>query len=282
MSEAYQKLLTSLQNNRTSGATELALLTLSRLKDCLYDIPDQSPEQIEMIVEDLSHARASMVPLGNALHRWQNKLNPDNGNYRQQYLDGLLKIYRQLSDASDQVAENAADLVKPGMTVLTHSRSSQVMALFEHLLERHLDFNVIITISAPGNEGLLVASQLNRMGVPVTVITDAEMGQIMPKVDMNIVGCDNWLTDHHFVNKTGTLLQALAARHFGKPFWVLADSFKNSQQTSHNVTLETMPLDKLALPEAKGISGSNTYFELISTRLITGRVEEHGLLAMQE
>lgn len=281
MSEAYQKLLNSLQNNRTAGASELALVTLSRLKDCLYDIADQSPEQIEMIVEDLSHARSSMVPLGNALHRWQQKLDPEGDDYRRQYLDGLLKVYRQLSEASDQVAENAVDLVKPGMTVLTHSRSSQVMALFEHLLERHMDFNVIVTISAPGNEGLMVASQLNRMGVPVTVITDAEMGQIMPKVDMNIVGCDNWLSDHHFVNKTGTLLQALAARHFGKPFWVLADSFKNSHQTTQTVTLETMPLEKLNLPEAKGISGSNIYFELVSTRLITGRVEEHGLLAMQ-
>lgn len=282
MSEAYQKLLTSLQNNRTSGATELALITLSRLKDCLHDIAEQSPEQIEMIVEDLTHARPSMVPLGNALHRWQQKLNPDNSDFKHQYIDGLIKIYRQLSDASDQVAENAAELIKPNMTVMTHSRSSQVMALFEHLLERHMDFEVVVTISAPGNEGLLVAGQLNRLGVPVTVITDAEMGQIMPEVDINITGCDNWLADHHFVNKTGTLLQALAARHFGKPFWVLADSFKNSHQTSHNVTLESMPLDELKLPEVAGISGKNTYFELISTRLISGRVSEHGLQAMQE
>ncbi|MEX0615716.1 MAG: hypothetical protein WD177_07390 [Methylophaga sp.] len=277
MSKAYQALLTSLQNNRTSGATELALITLSRLKDCLSDLSDQSPEQIEMIVEELSHARASMVPLGNALHRWQQNLDADGGNYRQQYLDGLLTVHRQLSEASDRVAENAADLIKPGMTILTHSRSSQVMALFAHLLERHRDFNVIVTISAPGNEGLLVASQLNRMGVSVTVITDAEMGQIMPKVDINIVGCDNWLTDHYFVNKTGTLLQALAARHFDKPFWVLADSFKNSQQTRHQVTLETRPLDALNLPETKGINGDNTYFELVPTRLIHGRVDEHGL-----
>ncbi|MDT8311781.1 MAG: hypothetical protein RQ732_10080, partial [Methylophaga sp.] len=194
-----------------------------------------------------------------------------------QYLDGLAKVYRQLSEATDQVATNAADLIKPGMTILTHSRSSQVMALFARLLQRHRDFNVIVTISAPGNEGLLVASQLNRMGVPVTVITDAGMGQIMPKVDMNIVGCDNWLTDHHFVNKTGTLLQTMAARYFDKPFWVLADSFKNSQQSSDDVTLENMPVDELNLPETKGISGDNTYFELVPTRLINGRVDEHGL-----
>ncbi len=277
MSEAYQELLTSLQNNRTAGATELALMALSRLKDYLSDISDQSPAQIAMIVEELSQVRASMVPLGNALNRWQQSLDADGGNYREQYLEGLLTVYRQLSEASDRVFENAFGLVKPGMTVLTHSRSSQVMALFSHFLEQHRDYKVIVTISAPGNEGLLVASQLNRMGVPVTVITDAEMGQIMPKVDINIVGCDNWLTDHFFVNKTGTLLQALAARHFDKPFWVLADSFKNSQQTSHHATLETRPLDALNLPETKGISGDNTYFELVPTRLINGRVDEHGL-----
>lgn len=280
MSETYQELLTALQNNRTSGATELALTTLSRLKDCLADMADQSPEQIKKIVAELSHARASMVPLGNALHRWQQQLDAESVDYRQQYLDGLVKIYRQLAEASDRLADHAIDLVKPDMMVLTHSRSSQVMALFTHLLERHRDFKVIVTISAPGNEGLLVASQLNQMGVPVTVITDAGIGQIMHRVDINIVGCDNWLSDHHFVNKTGTLLQALAARHFGKPFWVLADSFKNSQQTRHQVTLETMPLDELNLPEAQGISGDNTYFELIPTRLISGRVDEHGLQAM--
>jgi translation initiation factor 2B subunit (eIF-2B alpha/beta/delta family) len=167
------------------------------------------------------------------------------------------------------------------MTVLTHSRSSQVMALFEQALEQHQDFKVIITISAPGNEGLLVASQLNRLGIPVTLITDAEMGLVMPEVDINLSGCDSWLTDHHFVNKTGTLLQALAAQHFGKPFWVLADSFKNSHQISDEVTLEAMPTDELPLPEGDRIAAKNVYFETISTRLVTGRVDEHGLQVLQ-
>ncbi len=139
----------------------------------------------------------------------------------------------------------------------------------------------MVTISAPGNEGLLVASQLSRLDIPITVITDAEMGLVMPEVDINISGCDSWLTDHHFVNKTGTLLQALASQHFGKPFWVLADSFKNSHQTSHDVTLESMSVDELSLPADERVSGRNTYFETISTRLISGRVDEHGLQAMQ-
>jgi translation initiation factor 2B subunit (eIF-2B alpha/beta/delta family) len=281
MADRFDDLLAELKNNRESGATSLALLTLSALKDYLDAMPVQSAEKIETLCQALTTARPSMIALGNALQRWQKRLEVAEIDFKQQYLTQLVKVYQQLADASEQVAAHAANLLKPGMTVLTHSRSSQVMALFEQALEQHQDFKVIVTVSAPGNEGLLVASQLNRLDVPVTLITDAEMGLVMSEVDINISGCDSWLTDHHFVNKTGTLLQALAAQHFGKPFWVLADSFKNSHQTSHEVTLEAMPADELPLPEGEKIAAKNVYFETISTRLVAGRVDEHGLQVMQ-
>ncbi len=281
MAERFDTILTDLKNNRESGATSLALVTLSALRDYLDGQPVHSAEKINTLCDHLTAARPSMIALGNALQRWQRRIEVAEIDFKQQYLTQLVAVYQQLADASEQVAAHAANLLKPGMTVLTHSRSSQVMALFEQALEQHKDFKVIITISAPGNEGLLVASQLNRLGIPVTLITDAEMGLVMPDVDLNLSGCDSWLTDHHFVNKTGTLLQALAAQHFGKPFWVLADSFKNSHQTSDQVTLEAMPADELPLPEGDRSAAKNVYFETISTRLVTGRVDEHGLQVLQ-
>ncbi|WP_438970536.1 translation initiation factor eIF-2B [Methylophaga sp.] len=281
MSESFEQLLTSLKNNHQSGATELALITLASLKAYMEALPLQSLDQLTEIVDELSHARPSMIVLANALHRWLHRQELKEALSKQGYLDSLSQIYQQLSDASDHVAEHAASLVKPGMTILTHSRSSQVSALFEHLLEQHVDIKIVVTVSEPGKEGLLVASQLSRLGIPVTVITDAEMGLTMPDIDLNISGCDSWLSDHHFVNKTGTFLQALAAHHYGKPFWVLADSFKTFPQTSHNVILESMPTDELQLPKGKNISGRNTYFETIPTRLITGRINENGLEVMQ-
>lgn len=281
MADNFDDILNRLKHNRESGATSLALLTLSALKDYLDEMPLQSAEKIDSLCRELTAVRPSMIPLGNALQRWQHRLEVADIDFKRQYMTQLVEVYQQLADASEQVAAHAANLLKPGMTVLTHSRSSQVMALFEQALEQHQDFKVIVTVSAPGNEGLLVASQLNRLGIPVTLITDAEMGLVMPDVDLNISGCDSWLTDHHFVNKTGTLLQALAAQHFGKPYWVLADSFKNSHQTSQEVTLEAMPADELPLPEGEKITAKNIYFETISTRLISGRVDEHGLQVMQ-
>lgn len=281
MADHFDNILSDLKNNRESGATSLALLTLSALNDYLAEMPVQSADKIDSLCVELTAARPSMIALGNALKRWQHRIEVADIDFKQQYLNQLVAVYQQLADASEKVAEHAANLLKPGMTVLTHSRSSQVLTLFEQALEQHQDFKVIVTVSAPGNEGLLVASQLNRLGIPVTLITDAEMGLIMPDVDINISGCDSWLTDHHFVNKTGTLLQALAAQHFGKPFWVLADSFKNSSQTSHEVVLEAMPVNELPLPEDDDIAAKNVYFETVSTRLVTGRVDEHGLQILQ-
>jgi translation initiation factor 2B subunit (eIF-2B alpha/beta/delta family) len=279
MSDRFDELLTSLRNNREDGSTAVALTSLSAFRDYLAATSDLTVDNINSLCQQLSTARPSMVALGNALHRWQQGLEPTKSDFKSHSLSRLDAVYQQLAEAAEQAALHAATLIRPGMTILTHSRSSQVMALFE--LVQQQDIHVIVTTSAPGNEGLLVASELDRLGIPATVITDAEMGLVMPEVDINISGCDSWLADHYFVNKTGTLLQALAAQHFGKPFWVLADSFKNSQQTRHQVTLETMPVDELSLPEGQYISGKNIYFETVPTRLISGRVDEHGIQPIQ-
>ena len=280
MSTHYRNLLTSLKNNHESGATELALQTLTDLQHFLESKTSLSQERLEELVTELQAARPSMVTLANVLERWRRSWPAATAQDDTAYLTSLSELRQQLSQVSARVTEHASSLFKPGMTIMTHSRSSQVTALLESLRQHLNDIRVFITISAPGNEGYLLAKQLNSIKLPVTLITDAEMGLVMPEVDINISGCDCWLSDHYFVNKSGTLLQALAAQHFGKPFWVLADSFKNCHLSSKEVQLESMPTLELHLPHGNYISGRNTYFEPVSTRLISGRVDEQGLQAM--
>ncbi len=275
----YQRLKQQLQNNRQSGASELAIETLSNLHDFLYQTDTQSLEGLSAIVIELSRIRPSMHSLANALQRWRNQLIPlpFNSKFRLQYLKHLAEICSQLQQASEDVAKHTCQLIHPGQTILTHSRSSQVLAVFKKLKQQQINFQVVITISAPGNEGLLVAEQLNQWQIPVSIITDAQMARLMPDIDINLVGCDSWLADHFFVNKCGTYLQALAAKDCQKPFWVLADSFKNSDETSKDIMLETMSTDELGCPEGEFIQAINHYFEVIPERLISGRVDENGL-----
>lgn len=278
MALQIQPIIDYLLSDNQSGSTELALNSLQRLHDLLNRTSDFSQDDLATACNELQSVRPSMIALANALHRWQQDWQDTDSPAA--LSKSLTHIIQQLQQAKLHVAEHAAQLVKHNFTVMTHSRSSQVTALFALLVEHNIKFKVILTLSAPGNEGLLVAQQLNEWKVPTTIITDAEMGLFMPEVDINISGCDSWLADNHFVNKSGTLLQALAAQHFGKPFWVLADSFKNSHQTSHQVTLEAMPINEMQVPAGDFIQAENIYFETISTRLISGRVDENGIKSL--
>lgn len=275
MALQIQSLIDYLNSDLQSGSTELTLNCLTRLQALLKDSNEITHDELATVCDQLQSVRPSMIALGNALHRWQQ--NWKKSDTTAALCETLNHIIEQLQHVKTQVAEHAALLVKHDFTVMTHSRSTQVTALFAHLVKHNISFNAIITLSAPGNEGLLVARQLNEWKVPTTLITDAEMGLFMPQVDINISGCDSWLADHHFVNKSGTLLQALAAQHYGKPFWVLADSFKNSNQTSHQVTLESMPPEEISDLTSDFIDIQNLYFETIPTRLISGRVDENGV-----
>jgi len=275
----YQQLKQQLRHNNQSGASELAIETLSHLHELLQQTDTYSAAELESIVKELSWIRPSMHALANALKRWLDQVLtlPFNNDFRVNYLKQLADIRVSLLQASHHVVRHACQLIQPGHTILTHSRSSQILALFTALKQQKIDFQVVTTISAPGNEGFLVAEQLNQWQIPVTVITDAQMARIMPDIDINLTGCDSWLADHCFVNKSGTYLQALAAKDFHKPFWVLADSFKNSDEFSENAILETMAADELGCPAGEFIQPINQYFEIIPDRLISGRVDENGL-----
>ena len=72
----------------------------------------------------------------------------------------------------------------------------------------------------------LTAWELQRAGIAVTVLTDGMAPALMAagEVDLCLVGADRIAANGDVANKIGTLGVALAARHFGIPFYVLAPS----------------------------------------------------------
>lgn len=272
MNLTFNQLLETLENDHETGALALASQTLQDFHGFLEQAGPFSRQDLQSMTAQLARARPSMHALENALSRWQEVLGDDFHNNLHQ----LQAVLDALKQARQQVIRHALTLIKPEMTILVHSRSSLVTGVFEALSQQQIPVSVFATLSAPGHEGRQLAKELSQLHIPVTLITDAEMGLVMPDVDMNLSGCDSWLSDGYFVNKTGTRLQALAAREQHKPFWVLADSFKNSPQSHQNVSLEHQPADALDLPASPGIDGLNIWFETIPTRLITGRVDESG------
>ncbi|BES69119.1 translation initiation factor IF-2 [Marinobacter nanhaiticus D15-8W] len=269
--------ITRLREDQTSGASQLALQALDDGARYLESTEYQTFDTLTDLAETLKAARPSMVPLRNAVERWQQALdrNESAEALQRQAIEHLRALHRALNEAGANTAQNAVSLIEPGATIMTHSRSSTVMRLFQELVDREITFQVIVTLSGPGNEGLQVARDLAALRVPTTLITDAQIGLFMAETDINISGCDCWLSDGYFINKSGTYLQALAARDWNKPFWVLADSFRDSPALWADIRLEEKDPAELGCTNEQRVRARNIYFETVAERLITGRVDEH-------
>lgn len=274
LDERAQSLLTELREDFRSGATQLALSTFDRLLSYLDEVEPDGETLLELLAE-LRAARPSMIVIGNALSMIEERLASDCQGARQVVID----TRDQLESATMEIARHAREHLPKAPVIMTHSASSVLLALFRSMAENHQPFSVICTQSSPGFEGHSLARTLNDLSVPVTLITDAQIGLFVPYADLVITGCDTWLADRYFINKSGTHLLALAARAADKPLWVLADSFRNSNVDPGTIELEEMPADELNAPEGEWITPRNIYFELVPQTLVSKRISELGVFS---
>lgn len=266
--------LAGVREDLQSGATQLALNTLDELLSYLDEVrPDVGT--LSRLLAELRAARPSMIVIGNALGMIEQRLARDPHAARQAILD----TRDQLKNATTTISRYAREHLPENPVIMTHSASSVVLALFRSMAENQQSFSVICTQSSPGFEGHSLARALDDLSVPVTLITDAQMGLFVSGADVVITGCDTWLADGYFINKSGTHLLALAARAADKPLWVLADSFRNSGADSGSVELEEMPVDELNAPEGEWITPRNVYFELVPHSLVSQRISEQGVFS---
>jgi methylthioribose-1-phosphate isomerase len=86
-----------------------------------------------------------------------------------------------------------------------------------------MQVHVWVSETRPRNQGTnLTAWELQRAGVPCTIVTDNSCGQLIRqgKVDCVIVGSDRTAANGDVCNKVGTYLKALAAQASDVPFFV--------------------------------------------------------------
>src|SRR5581483_11076126 len=81
----------------------------------------------------------------------------------------------------------------------------------------------------------LTAWELERAGIPVTVLADGAAASLMRAVaiDLCIVGADRIAANGDTANKIGTYGLAIAAKHHGIPFYVAAPESTFDPATPH-------------------------------------------------
>lgn len=137
-------------------------------------------------------------------------------------LQEICRRFSAESRAADQaIARYAAQLIRPGATVMTHSASQAV----EATLLAVPAIRVWATASEPAREGADLASRLTTAGLETRIVPDLEALDTIVHADLFLVGADA-ISPRGVVNKRGTRELTLAAREHGIPAFCLASSHK--------------------------------------------------------
>ncbi len=132
----------------------------------------------------------------------------------------------------------------------------------------------------------LTAWELQRDGIPVTVITDNMSGHLMAQgeVDLVIVGADRIAANGDIANKIGTYTVAVLAREHGIPFYVAAplSTIDLATPTGAQIPIEERGRAEVAqlggvavVPE--GVPVRHPAFDVTPARLVTAIVTEAGV-----
>ena len=132
----------------------------------------------------------------------------------------------------------------------------------------------------------LTAWELQRAGVPVTVLADNMAASLLRsgQVELCIVGADRIAANGDVANKIGTYGLALAARAHGVPFYVAAPSSTIDPATPTGDAIEIEQrdgaelIDGLAGPTApSGVAVYNPAFDVTPAELVTAIITDRGV-----
>jgi methylthioribose-1-phosphate isomerase len=132
----------------------------------------------------------------------------------------------------------------------------------------------------------LTAWELERAGIPVTVVTDGMAASLMREgaIDLCIVGADRIAVNGDVANKIGTYGVAVAARHHGIPFYVAAPSSTLDSATPDGAAIQIEQRDAdevrrgfgtLTAPIAARVH--NPAFDVTPAALVTAIVTDTGV-----
>ena len=323
-----EKAIQSVINNRTHGAAQLATWVLdafdaeiARCRGAITtssqnnnnnqqeDDEEQGPKLLNSLRNfgyHLATCRPSMAPLANtvaevlysthcSLHNWAGPFECTRDEVCIAASKGVAEVRARLAANSEQLLTNAQEILQDGMTILTISKSSSVLAAVETALRQGKRVRAIVCESRPLCEGVAVAESWAAAGADVTVITDAQAAVFMPQADIVLVGADA-IDEKGVHNKAGTHLLALAAKAANVPFYALADSSKLSPGSLTDLAhpgkalVEDLGEEKSADEVIWGWGGAtvrnqvavrNVYFEATPLHLITSVVTEKGVLDVE-
>jgi len=254
---------------------------------------------LDAIRSDIEHLRASRptaVNLAWALDRLSRRLAGFGSDWR-----SLLQAEATAIEAEDLAANRrmgtlGAELIEPGSGVLTHCNTGSLatagfgtaLGVIRAGVAMGRIAGVYAGETRPWLQGArLTVWELQQDGIPATLVADAAGAFLMRsgKVQWVVVGADRVAANGDVANKIGTYALAIAARHHGLGFMVVAPSSTVDMATASgdDIEIELRSGDELLSfsgqrTVAEGIEAWNPVFDVTPAGLVDALVTERGVI----
>ncbi|MET1160762.1 MAG: S-methyl-5-thioribose-1-phosphate isomerase [Thermoprotei archaeon] len=223
------------------------------------------------------------------------KNNTDSSKAAKIIEEEALRILEEDLEANIRIGELGAELIPDNATILTHCNAGALatsgygtaLAVIRIAWYKGKNVKVIATETRPVLQGArLTVWELHKEGIPVTLITDNAAGYVIKKglVDLVIVGADRITRDGYVVNKIGTYLIALAAKHKNIPFYVAAPtSTIDPSSTINDIVIEERNPDEVKRIRGfpitlEDVPALNYAFDITDPDLVTAIITEKGVI----
>jgi methylthioribose-1-phosphate isomerase len=259
---------------------------------------DEFLKELDIIIETIGATRPTARNLFFALERLKRAATAQNkaAAIKEALVNEAARIHEDEARATSRLSRYGAALIQDGWTLLTHCNTGPLAApdygtALGAITAAHRQgkrVKVFADETRPLLQGArLTTWELQKAGVPVTLITDSMAGYFIGqgKVDCIIVGADRIAANGDTANKIGTYMLAVLARANRVPFYIAAPT------TTIDPALRTgaaIPIEERMAGEVTccggapiapaGVSAANPAFDVTPHRYITGIITEKGVI----
>jgi len=209
--------------------------------------------------------------------------------------EDFLDRFRE-AEATLKLSQFGADLIRDGFTILTHCNTGPLattgygtaLGVIIQAKEQGKRLKVFADETRPLLQGArLTTWELQKAGIPVTLITDSMAGYFMSRgeIDCVIVGADRIAANGDTANKIGTYTVAVLAKENGIPFYVAAPTttIDPSLASGKEIPIEQRKPEEVTRIQGiqiapDGTSVENPAFDVTPSKYITTIITERGII----
>lgn len=216
---------------------------------------------------------------------------------KQMLVEEACRMEREDRELCERIGAQGEGLLEDGETVLTHCNAGGLatagygtaLGVIRAAVERGKAMRVVADETRPLNQGARITCwELQKLGIPVTLITDNTAGVLMRRGEIHkvVVGADRIAANGDTANKIGTYSVAVLASYHKIPFYVAAplSTIDRALESGAEIPIEERNPDEVThiggvriAPE--GIQVRNMAFDVTPCHLITGIITESGIAA---